>query len=373
MARAGTLKPDDPAPEADRVPGAPHPRMTREVLGHDAAIEVFLAAASGKRLPHAWLLTGPRGVGKASFAWAAARWLLAGGGPESFEPQDGHPALRRMQALSEPGLHLVRRTVDDTSGRLRSVITVDDIRRLHGFFRLSAAGGGPRVAIIDTADEMNPQAANALLKILEEPPPASFLFLISHRPAALLATIRSRCRVLRFDALDQEVMARILAQAGAQPDAAQVAALTGLSAGSAGDAMRLLGQGGLERYQQIADLFATMPRLDRQAAGKLAEAAAGRASELGDPFDLVVSLLDVFLMRLARHGLLGPSEHEAARGEATLMARLCPDADHARGWAEAQVALSAFARSGRAVNLDPAALVMDMLMQLARGPAAQGR
>lgn len=371
MARAGTLQED--IPESDRVPGFPHPRMARDILGQDAAIEVFLAAAAGRRLPHAWLLTGPRGVGKASFAWGAARWLLAGGGLDGFAPQEGHPALRRMQALAEPGLHLVRRSIDETSGRLRNVITVDEIRRLQGFFRLSAAGGGPRVAIIDTADEMNTQAANALLKILEEPPPASYLFLVSHRPAGLLATIRSRCHVLRFEALDQQAMAAVLSQAGAEPDSAQVAALTELSAGSAGEAMRLLGQGGLEKYQQIVDLFATMPRLDRQAAGSLAEAAAGRASERGDPFDLTVSLLDVFLMRVARHGLQGPCPHEAARGEAEVMARLCTGAGDARGWAEAQSELSAFVRAGRAVNLDPAALVMDMLMQLARGPAARGR
>ena len=132
-----------------------------------------------------------------------------------------------------------------------------------------------------------------------------------------------------------------------------------------GEALRLAGQDGLKTYAQIVDLFATLPRFDRLKARDLAEAAAGRATADGDPFDLRITLLDRFLTRLARAGLMGAPIPEAARGEADLMARLCADADAARIWAGAQADLSARARSGRAVNLDPAALVMDMLIQLA--------
>lgn len=371
MARRPADHAEDTAPEPDRVPGAPHPREAARVIGQDEAVADFLAAADSHRLHHALMLTGPRGVGKATLAWAIARWLLADGPPDRLETDPDHPALRRMQALSEPRLHLVRRTPDDKTGRMRSVIVVEDIRKLLGFFHLSAADGGRRVAIIDAADEMNPQAANALLKTLEEPPKDTTLLLIAHQPARLLPTIRSRCRVLRLTPLDHAPMAEILDSAGAGLTPDEAAALTALSGGSAGEALRLLGQDGLAVYQKLTRLFASLPRLDRQAAARLADGAGARAGAEGDPFDLIVTLLDRLLSRLARTGLLGAPLPEAAEGEGEMLMRLSPDRHAAQAWAEAQAALSAQARAGRAVNLDPASLVMDMLMQLARVPAAQ--
>ena len=352
--------------EADRVPGAPHPRFAAGVIGHDATIRDFLATAGAGRLHHGWLLSGPRGTGKATLAWALAKWLLADQPAATLSTDPDSPLSRRILALSEPRLHLVRRSVDDRTGRLRSEITVDDIRKLLSFFRLSAAEGGRRVAIIDSADEMNRNAANALLKILEEPPHDAVILLISHQPAQLLPTIRSRCRELRLAPVSATDMARILdrLQAPGDPDR-----LTALSGGSVGEALRLTGQDGLETYQAIIDLFATLPGFDRKAAMKLADLAGGRAGPDGDPFDLVVTLLDRFLSRAARAGLLGPPLPEAADGEADLLRRLSPDDRSARGWAAAQAELSARARKGRAVNLDPSALVLDMLIGLANRPA----
>ena len=349
-------------PESDRVPGAAHPRHAPAVIGHDAAAADFLASADAHRLHHAWLITGPRGVGKATLAWAIARWLLAGGAPGGLAVPPEDPVARRLAALSEPRLHLVRRGFDDKTGRMRAEIGVEDIRALLSFFHLSAAEGGRRVAIVDAADDMNGPAANALLKMLEEPPKGGTILLIAHQPARLLPTIRSRCRELRLMPLSPEDMARVLHDMGVDADAQ---ALSALSGGSVGEALRLAGQDGLKTYAGIVDLFATLPRFDRQKARAFAEAAGGRATADGDPFDLRITLLDRFLTRLARSGLMGAPVPEAAPGEGALMARLCPDADAARIWAGAQAELSARARAGRAVNLDPAALVMDMLAQLA--------
>lgn len=353
---------DDEIPESDRVPGAPHPRMTREVIGQDKAIHDFLDATRAGRLHHAWLITGPRGVGKATLAWSIARWLLAGadGADLSLPPDD--PITRRVAALSEPRLHLVRRGFDEKSGRLRAEITVDETRKLQSFFHLSATDGGHRVAIIDAVDEMNISAANALLKLLEEPPQGAVLLLVAHQPARLLPTIRSRCRELRLSPLSPADMGRALDNLGAEGDSDRLSAL---AAGSVGEALRLQGQGGLELYQRITDLFATLPRMDRGLAGKLADRAGQRATADGDPFDLFITLADRFLSRLSRAALLGPPLPEAAQGEGALMARLAPDQAAARQWAEAAAQLSARARAGRAVNLDPSALVMDMLIQLA--------
>ena len=358
-------EPED-IPEPDRVPGAPHPRHTDRVIGQDNAIAEFMEAAQGGRLHHAWLLTGPRGVGKATLAWAIARWMLSGAsGP--FGATDT-PEARRVAALSEPRLHLVRRPWDDKAGRLSAQITVDEIRRLLSFFHLSAAEGGRRVAIIDAADDMNLAAANALLKVLEEPPADALILMIAHQPAGLLPTIRSRCRTLRLSPLTPAQMGNVLAHLGIDEDAEALAAL---SDGSVGEALRLAGQGGLDRYQQLVDLMCTLPRLDRPRAAVFADGAAGRAGADGDPFDLTMTVLDRFLTRTARAGLMGPPLPQAARGEGALLARLSPDDQAARAWADAQARLSARARTGRAVNLDPAALVMDMLIELAHLPPAR--
>ena len=226
-------EPED-IPEPDRVPGAPHPRHTDRVIGQDNAIAEFMEAAQGGRLHHAWLLTGPRGVGKATLAWAIARWMLSGAsGP--FGATDT-PEARRVAALSEPRLHLVRRPWDDKAGRLSAQITVDEIRRLLSFFHLSAAEGGRRVAIIDAADDMNLAAANALLKVLEEPPADALILMIAHQPAGLLPTIRSRCRTLRLSPLTPAQMGNVLAHLGIDEDAEALAAL---SDGSVGEALRL--------------------------------------------------------------------------------------------------------------------------------------
>lgn len=371
MARAATSAAGDPPPEPDRVPGAPHPRETQRIIGHDHAIAEFIAAQRSGRMHHAWLLTGPRGVGKASFAWAAARWLLAGAESDDLTVSPDHPVARRIAASSEPRLQLLRRAWDSDRKRLRAEITVDEARRLLGFFRLTAADGGQRVAIIDAAGEMNPSAANALLKILEEPPADGFLFLVAHQPARLLPTIRSRCRTLRLTPLGPNAMSESLNALGAQGDPEKLGAL---AAGSVGEALRLSGQDGLAVYQQIIDLFATLPHMDRMAAARLAQLAAARASAEGsDPFDLVATLLDRFLARLARTGLMGPPQPEAGDGEAALLARLAPDPAASRRWADLQAEHSARLRAGKAVNLDPAALVMDMLVSLAQAHAAHGK
>lgn len=356
----------DAPPEADRVPGAPHPRDAARLIGHDAAVADFVAAARAHRLHHGWLITGPRGTGKATLAWQIAKWLLSGSDSDDLSSDPEQPVVRRIRALSEPRLQLIRRPVDEKTNRLRAEITVDEIRRLHGFFHMSAAEGGRRVAIVDAADEMNQASANALLKLLEEPPHDATLLLIAHQPARLLPTIRSRCRELRLHPLAPEQMAQVLDDLGVDHDAAQLAAL---SSGSVGEALRLAGQDGLTLYYRIVALFAEFPRMDRRAAAALAESAAGRAGADGDPFDLMVTLLDRFLTRAARTGLMGAPLPEAAKGEAEVLTRISPDERGARIWASAQAELSARARSGRAVNLDPSALVLDMLIGLANQPA----
>jgi len=361
-------------PEPDRVEGAPHPRETVQLVGQSAAEAEFLEAFNTGRLHHGWLITGPRGVGKATLAWRIARFLLATPlvqdeglfgappPPATLDVAPDHPVARRLLALSDPGLFLLRRGPTDKGDRLAAEIRVSEVRKLGNFFALSAADGGRRVVIVDAADDLNTQAANAILKMLEEPPARTVLLLISHQPSGLLPTIRSRCRTLRLAPLGPHEMALALDQAGIAPEG-DPAALAELSGGSVGAAVRLLNLGGLKLYAELVGLMESLPRLDRPRALRLAEAAATRGAE--DRLDLLFSLTDLLLARLARTGATGqPPSAEAATGEAAMLARLAPDAYQGRAWADCAETIGARARHGRAVNLDPASLVLDTVFRI---------
>lgn len=373
---------DETRPEPDRAEGAPHPRETLTLFGQRSAQAGFLDAYNRGKLHHGWLLTGPRGVGKATLAWRIARFLLTqevGGDaglfgepekPATLDVDPNHPAVRRARALGEPRLFLLRRGWDDKARRLKTVITVDEVRKLKSFFTLSAADGGWRVAIVDAADEMNPNAANALLKLLEEPPENTVLLLVAHQPARLLPTIRSRCRALRCDPLSAADQAAALDAAGIP--AQDTTALAELSSGSVGAAVRLLQSDGLALYAQLVEVLSAAPGLDRTAALRLADACAGAAN--AERYDMTLTLLAQLLTRLARFGARQPATwDEAAPHEARLFARLAPNARAARGWADLAAGLSARTGHARAVNIDPSTTVLDTLLSIdatARGAAA---
>lgn len=367
-------------PQPDQTQGAPHPREAH-LIGQTAAQSAFLDAFNSARLHHAWMISGPRGVGKATLAWKIARFLLAtpddDGGmfapapPTSLDIADDHPVARRLTALSEPRLFLLRRPYDEKTERLKTDITVDEVRRMKSFFSLSAADGGRRVAIVDSLDEMNPSAANALLKLLEEPPPKVTFLLITHQPARLLPTIRSRCRELRLGPLDATDLSDALTAAGGNVAPEDRTALAELAGGSVGRAFELTNLDGLRLYQSLIDLLGGLPRLDRTHMQTLAEAASGKGAEA--QFDLIIALIDLFLARTARAAALGGLAPDAAGGEGALIGRLAANPATARPWAELAQALGNKARRGRAVNLDPAALVMDMLLAIEAGAQSMPR
>ncbi|MEL6518548.1 MAG: DNA polymerase III subunit delta' [Pseudomonadota bacterium] len=363
---------DAPVPEADRLGDAPHPRDTPALFGQDAAQSAFLEAYAQERLHHAWLITGPRGVGKATLAWRIARFLLAEAPveagmfgapapPTTLDIDPEHPVARRVAAGSEGRLFLVRRSWDAKTKRLKSTIGVDEVRGLKSFFAMSATDGGRRVVIVDAADEMTVNAANALLKVLEEPPDRCTLLLISHQPARLLPTIRSRCRELRCAVLSPDDIGRAVAQAGGD-GADHVGALAELAQGSAGAALGLAEEDGPKIYADLIALAGTMPRVDRPAVLKLAEGAVGRGKEARR--DLTLRLIDLMLVRLARFGAGQAPVAEAAKGEAEALARLSPDMAAARAWAGLQQELSGRATHALAVNLDPASLILDMVLRI---------
>jgi len=209
------------------------------IVGQDHAVEQFASAWATRKLHHAWLLAGPKGVGKASFAFAAARRVLAeAAGPPfdlpGIETEDDHPIVKLVEAESHPDMRWLKRLTDEKTGKLKRDISVEQIRELGEFLTLTPALSPWRVVVIDTVDELQAAGANALLKMLEEPPANSLFFLASHAPGRLLPTIRSRCRRLDFHALDDDAMTSILEERSPTLSAAERKQVVSMSFGSAG-------------------------------------------------------------------------------------------------------------------------------------------
>jgi DNA polymerase-3 subunit delta' len=360
---------DEAAPESDRAPDAPHPREARRLFGHAAAEADVLAAVAAGRLHHAWLITGPPGIGKATLAWRIARFLLdqpvaAEAGlfgadpapPVTLDSDHDSPRGRRITALSEPGLFLIRRGWDDKTRRHRAVITVDEVRALKGFFALSLPDGGRRVVIVDSADDLNPSAANALLKLLEEPPANACFLLVSHQPSRLLPTIRSRCRRLACAPLAPDMMhgALVALLPGLEPSDRE--ALAASAGGSLGAALRIHALDGIDLGRTVSRLVATMPGVDRMQALALSATLAQPGAE--ERRALFLQFVDDTLADLARQGALGSA--------GSPQAALAPTLAAARRWAEAQQTETLRVRRGLAVNLDAQALILDMVLRIDR-------
>ena len=229
------------------------------ILGQDRAVGQFAEAWKSRKLHHAWLLAGPKGVGKASFARAAARRLLADAAGPPFElpgieTPDEHPIVKLVQAGSHPDMRWLERIENPkakTPGTLYRNIIVDQIRSLAEFMSLSAALSPWRLVVIDSMDDLEPSAANALLKMLEEPPSNTLFFLVSNAPGRLLPTIRSRCRTLHFDALDDDAMTSILEANSPAINAAERKRIVGMSFGSASRALAFA-ELGLAKLEEAA-------------------------------------------------------------------------------------------------------------------------
>lgn len=350
---------DDAPPEADALDGYSHPRLTPHVFGQDHAKTSLLTSWQSGRMHHGLLLTGPKGIGKATFAWQAARMILLDATAWETNPED--PLNRRISALSEQRIALIRRQWDDKAKRHKTQISVDNMRGLRDFFSFAATDGGWRVAIIDAADEMNIAASNALLKVLEEPPRKTVILLVAHQPSRLLPTIRSRCMTLPLSPLSAPDMEAALRQQGVMIDPS-LGSLTDLANGSVGQALRLMEAGGPDIYAGLITAFTAAPA-NREAILKLAEACVGATNAMR--YEMTIDLFAIFLARLARQGAAPQAAlQELAPGEARVLNRLAPNPYKARHWAELAITLPAKARAGRAVNLDPSSVILDMALEI---------
>jgi DNA polymerase-3 subunit delta' len=300
---------NDAPPECDAFPGAPHPRLTTGLIGHAAAEAAMLAAYREGRLAHAWLIGGREGVGKATLAWRFARFVLAYPDPTSAAVQTArdlfvaadHPAARQLAALSHPDFALARREWNAKSKGFYSEIRVEDVRDALSMFHMSAAFGGWRVAIVDCADELNPAGANALLKMIEEPPPRALILVVAHQPGRVLATIRSRCRRLLLDRLTPDEIEATIEGLGAPwgaIDPARRAQAALRADGSAREALRRLDPDAQDLSALIDAALAQLPRTEPRMVHRLADAVADRGA--GDSFVALNAALCEWLAAGAR-------------------------------------------------------------------------
>lgn len=380
MARATALAAESEVlPEPDKLDGFPSPRHTERLYGQNSAERGFLDAFQSGRLHHAWIVTGPPGVGKATLAYRIARFLFAGGSERdmfggSLDIDPATTAARLVANLGHPELLVLRRPYDFKSRKLKSEITVDEVRRLKGFLSMGA-GEGWRVVIVDPVDDLNANAANALLKSLEEPPKRTVFLLISSAPDRLLPTIRSRCRRLACAPLPDDALRKAVAQAlNASGDTGAEAALPAgdewqtlarLSEGSVRRFLLLHTAKGLDLHHKIHAAVVLLPRIDwlpiHTLTDELASAAAEAKYELF--FELFLGLL-ARLIRAAANGEGDPAEVELATRLIT--------AGQLAAWAQLWETTVAEKASTETYNLDRKSLILltfQRLVQTARGTA----
>ena len=351
-----------PQKESDRIGNAPHPRFSDALYGQEQAEADFLESFNSGRLLHAWLIAGPSGIGKATLAWRIAKFLLADPAPNasSLDVPRNHPTLSRIHSLADTSIYLLRRPTDSKSGQLKKGISVDEVRNLKSYFGYTASDNRYRVAIIDSADELNEHAANALLKLLEEPPQKTVIILVSHTPSMLLPTIRSRCAVLRCKPLGKSDFSRALENLdiGVRN---RHRVLVELAEGSVGEAVRIVDGDGLEIYSNLVGLFSKSPGFQRGEATRIADRCSSPES-----YKLTARLISIFLRRLALAGLGRNSEVEAVEGEKILFQKLAPGPAASREWADSFFNLSRRAETAIQVNVDPYTTVLELLLAIDR-------
>jgi len=275
---------DDNTIELDRFGNARHPRDAQRLFGQDRAEAQFLAAYQSGRMPHAWLMSGPEGIGKSSFSYRAARFILAHPDPNSAQVQASKtldtdpdlPSNRRISAQSHGDLLILRREIEAGKKTVPTEIRVDQVRKAIQFFTSTANEGGWRIAIIDPMDELNRSGANALLKLIEEPPQRVLFFMVTGSPGSLLPTIRSRCRVLQFHPLTEPDLVSALLDQPNPTDRETAKRAARFADGSVRQALKRLEPATLGIIDHVETLLRRLPVIDRGELFTMADGLTGR-------------------------------------------------------------------------------------------------
>jgi DNA polymerase III subunit delta' len=339
--------------EADRLLDLPHPREVLDLYGQNEPEMALLNAYKSGRMHHAWVLSGQEGIGKATLAYRFARFVLTHGDysiadvqtAHSLDVQNTSKIARLIAAQSHPDVFILRRNWNEKTKKLRTEIQVDDTRNLVHMFQSTASAGGWRVAIIDAAEDLNTNSANALLKMLEEPPPRCIFLVISHEAGRLLPTIRSRCRMLPMRALEDKIVAQILNELSKKPledeGLQQASARAG---GSVRRAFALMDGNSIGFRARVEALLQKLPKIDSSALATIAEETAKRD---GITFERFIEVIDDYL-------------HQAIHARKSQSATvLIPFAEIAEKFSTAR-------RDVDAYNLDRRPLVLSVVGEIAK-------
>lgn len=294
----------DQSEEPDRFRAFPHPREAEHLIGHGEAQQAILSGLAAGKLHHAWLIGGPEGIGKATFAYQTAKLLLGLGGrgdaPARFAPDPAAQASRLVVNLSHPDLFVLRRQYEPDKKKVPTVITVDAARRALDLFGNTAGAAGWRVCIVDSAEDLNVAAANALLKLIEEPPPRSIFLIVAHQPQRVLATIRSRCRKLALRPLADHDIRLVLAQLGSPEPAAEIDRALRHGDGSVRRVLTRLDPEVMALIEGARAQLARLPEIDVKAVLGLADTLAGRAGE--EDFAIFMETVEDWIIGMIREG-----------------------------------------------------------------------
>ena len=341
------------APESDVFDGAPHPRETMALFGHEEAEQSLLDAYRAGRMPQSVILGGQEGIGKATLAWRLARFIVAHPDPASSLVRNAtdlavppnHPASLRIASLGQPDLVLLRRGWNEKTKRHFTEISVDDVRRAIGMFQLSSGSGGWRICILDCAEDLNRNGANAILKMIEEPPPRSIFIIVAHMPARMLPTIRSRSRLVQMRPLSNDDVARAVTSLG-DPWAefgGEIAMAARRSKGSVRQALRMLDRDRMALAERLDRILGSLPNVDWNGVHALADTVSrvGAIDEFEAFYTGVFDWLDAKV-------------HDGAQRNDANLAPL------AQVWEK----LTHSVRETEALNLDKRALVLTMFIDL---------
>ncbi len=355
-----------PMPEADRLEGFPHPRETEKLFGHKQQLKQILDSWHSGRMHHAWILSGATGIGKATLAYHIVRIILnhdtnSNQPPSLSSPSADSDVYRQIKALSHPNLLLIRKAYKD--GKFTSVITVDEVRRLKSFVGMTGVEGRWRVVILDRADEMNLNAANALLKSLEEPPLNCIFFLITEAIGKIPSTISSRCRKIDFQPLNNEdlrnAVEKVYQSIGqTEKDLSKIHTLSQISGGSVRNTIELLEGKGFETYEKLIKIFQTLPKLDYSEIYDLSEKLAAPAA-LPD-FETFCTLLSDLLRRFIH---IGAGSGEAPEEEIHLALRFVKKETLAH-WAELWETIAQTKREVLGLNLDRKNFILETFRRI---------
>jgi len=350
--------------------------LANEIIGHSSQKLSFLSSFASNRLPQCWLLAGDMGIGKASFAWLIAKFLLTTKYQPAdlkidlnetninsiLEPQSGS-TLNRIISGSEQRVYIVRREYNEKRKAFFKNISIEDIRKLQSYCSLSIADGGKRIIIIDTADDLNKSSSNALLKLLEEPPKNTIFLLISHQPNLLLPTLKSRCQKLSFSNLDQTDLGAVLTAIGCEIEPSDEVSLSILSKGSAGAACRLINSNCINLYRDILNLASSLPNLNTNKILQLSQNYFAKAKP--SEFEIFIEMMQHFFSRLCKTGVMQkPLLPSVTDNEAKIMKSLCPNLKSARLWSEAANISLAKLNKGYLLNIDIESLILDAFIYL---------